>query len=185
MSAPDVRAAPSTYDVYFLDGLVSPGLTEVDSGGDAADEIVDQRQLLTKGATTVDRGWINAEITYKHTLYTSDDLAAWKVWEKMLLEGRNRTPRVRNYLFQDLRGGWVKRVIFQRLTMQKKGAPGGPWFRSVTLHEHRPPAPIGGPVRSPDANDRIIAANEGTIKDLTGALAVAVAGTKAAARAGK
>lgn len=183
--APNVRTAPATYDVYLLDGQVSPGLTEIESGGDAADEIADQRQLLTKGATTVDRGWINSEVTYKHTLYTDADFAAWLVWQKMLLEGRNRTPKVRNYLYQDLRGGWVKRVIFQKLTMQKCGKPGGPWYRSVTLHENRLPAPIGGPVLPPDANDRILAANSQTIQVLNQQLANAQAGATAQTRTGK
>jgi hypothetical protein len=185
VSAPNVRQAPAAYDIFYLDGDTSPGVSEVDNGGDAADDIQDQRQLLTKGAFTVDRGWVNASITYKLTLITDADLAKWAAWEKMFLEGRNRTPNVRNYLYQDLRGGWVKRVIFERMTMQKKEKPGGPWIRTLTLHEYRRPAPIGGPIKPADALDKVILGNEATLKDLNQQLAQAQAASRAAARLGK
>ncbi len=177
MSAPNVRQRPAAFDAFFLDGDTSPGISEIESGGDAADDITDQRQLLTKGATTVDRGWINSEVTYRLILLTDADLAKWLAWERMFLEGRNRTPNPRNYLLQDLRFGWVTRVIFQRMTPQKRDKPGGPWLRLLTLHEYRRPAPIGGPIR-PSPNAKRLAAATQADNDAEQQLANALAAAR-------
>lgn len=185
MSAPLVIDQPRAHDVFLLDGDPSPGLSEIESGGDAADDIQDQRQLLTKGATTVDRGWLNAAVTYRLTLRTREELTKWLAWEKMFLEGRKRTPNPRSYLFQDLRFGWVKRVIFEKMTPQKRDKPGGPWLRMLTLHEYNRPAPIGGPIKAPDALDKQLVINEKTIKDLESQLKNAERGSRAQARKDK
>lgn len=145
--APTVIERPELYDTFTLDGDDNPGKSEITSGGEASEKVEDQQQLLTKGANTVVRGTNNAVITYKLTLFTVDQLAKWKTWERMFLEGRARTPNPRVYLLQDLRYSWVRRVIFQSMAPQGTDKPGGPWSRVLVLHEWNRVAPYGGPIR--------------------------------------
>lgn len=179
--APTVMESPTDYDVFTLDGDTNPGKSEITSGGNAHEKIEDQQQLLTKGANTVVRGTANTVTTYKLTLYTVDQLKKWRTWEKMFLEGKTRTPYPRVYLLQDLRYSWVQRVIFEEMSPQGVDKPGGPWTRTLILHQWNRVAPYGGPIRVQSV-DKDIAAGSAAVADAKGRLAVAKAAAQAARR---
>ena len=182
--APTVIESPEDYDTFTLDGMVSPGKSEISSGGSAKEKVEDQQQLLTRGANTVVRGTVNAVTTYKLTLFTIDQLNAWKVWEKMFLEGKARTPKPRVYQLQDLRYSWVGRVIFEEMTPQATDKPGGPWSRTLTLHQYNSVSQYGGPIRVTSA-DKEIAAQQIATNAAADRLKDARAAADAARRAGK
>ena len=163
--APTVIEQPTDYDTFTLDGEMSPGKSEITSGGDAEEKVEDQQQLLTRGANTVVRGTMNAKTTYKLTLYTLEQLQRWKRWEKMFLEGRARTPYPRVYLLQDLRYSWVQRVIFQKMSPQGTEKPGGPWTRILEVHQWVRVAPYGGPIRAQPTVDAQIVAGQTKVAD--------------------
>jgi len=145
MSGPTVLESPASRDYFTLDGQRSPGLAFITSGGEAAERIEDQQQLLTRGANTVVRGTKNAVTTYELTLWEQGHLETWTRWEAMFLTGRALTPP-RVYSLVDLRYSWVTKVIFEAMTPEKRDKPGGPWIRTLTLHEYKRIRPYGGPL---------------------------------------
>lgn len=162
MTAATVRETPNAFNTYQLDGIICPG-TAVPSSGEASEKIDDQRSPLTTGANTVVMFSQNPVVTYDHTLITIEQLRAWDVWQAMLLEGRQRRPpRVYNII--DLRGTWLKRVIFEKVGMQQVDRPGGPWKRSLVLHTWNKVKPYGGPVK-PGYLDPEIAEKNKSIAD--------------------
>ncbi len=165
MSAPTVRVRPTDYDFFLLDGERSPGTCKIASGGEAREEIQDQRQQLTTGANSVVQYSKNAIITYELILFTDADLRLWQgTWEPRFLTGRSkRPPRV--YQIVDLRASWLKRVIFESMSPQGLDKPGGPWPRTLVLHQYNRVAPYGGPV-VPGAFDAQIKANDAEIAAL-------------------
>lgn len=179
---PTTIESPSSRDVFTLDGDTCPGKSEIVSGGEAADKIEDQPQLLTKGANTVVRGTLNAVTVYKLTMFTIPQLQKWMTWEKMFLEGRSRVPNPRVYQLQDLRYSWVGRVIFEKMTPEGVDAPGGPWTRQLTLHQWNRVAPYGGPIRV-QAIDAAITVAQAARDASRQRLATAVAAAEAARRA--
>ena len=148
---PIVLDNPSARDKFQLDGIYSPGISKI-SGGETKDEIVDQKQPLTAGANTVVRSSLNTVITYELTLWTRVDLQSWAAWEAMFLEGRTRRPP-RVYKLTDGRFSWMPRVVFESMTPEEVVKPGGPWKRTVTLHQYNRVAPYGGPLTAPSPQD--------------------------------
>jgi hypothetical protein len=180
MSIATVATAPTTYDYFTLDGNRHPGLSVIESGGEASEKVEDQAQPLTKGANTVVRGTNNAVATYTVRMWTDADLGTWQnTWIPMFLAGRQRTPNPRVYTLVDLRFSWVKRVIFEKLSPMKTEKPGGPWSWALTLHEYNRIAPYGGPLKPLDGQDITILNNSITIAGLSGLLSNQVAASKA------
>jgi len=171
MAGPTVLESPASRDYFTLDGQRSPGLAFITSGGEAAERIEDQQQPLTRGSNTVVRGTKNSVTTYELTLWEQGHLETWNKWEAMFLTGRALTPP-RVYSLVDLRYSWVTKVIFEAMTPEKRDKPGGPWIRTLTLHEYKRIRPYGGPL-VPGALDDLLkaqtaenAANSKTIASL-------------------
>jgi hypothetical protein len=159
MSAPTVRQQPTVFNTFRLDGDLSPGVSTI-GGGEAEEEIQDQRQPLTTGANSVVQFSKNAVLVYTLTLWEDADLRKWEdQWEPMFLAGRAKRP-VRVYKLSDRRVTWVKQVIFQKMTPQGIDKPGGPWTRVLTLHQYNRVAPYGGPVKPGFLDAEIKAANQ-------------------------
>lgn len=174
-----VLDAPATRDYFTLDGKRSPGVCSIESGGEFKVEVTDQRQPLTQGAATVVRGIMNAVTTYKLTLWTDPDLAAYDRMEAQLIEGARRTPKPRVWKLVDLRYRWVAQVIIESISPEKVDKPGGPWIRSLVFHQYGRLKPVGGPLKPPDAIDAAIVVATAEVKDLSKALSGAIAASKA------
>jgi hypothetical protein len=149
---------PASRDYFTLDGMRSPGYANISSGGEAAEKIEDQQQPLTRGSNTVVRGTMNAVTTYEIYMWTDAQLQAWNTWEAMFLAGRQTTPP-RVYALVDLRYSWVSKVIFEKMAPEKREKPGGPWTRSLTVHQWVKVKKYGGPV-VPGAIDGLLKAAE-------------------------
>lgn len=167
-------------DYFTLDSKRSPGVSKIESGGDFKVEIVDQRQPLTTGSASVQRGVLNAITTYSLTLWTPADLSAYDRMEAQLLEGARRTPKPRVWQFKDLRLSWVTQAILEQISPEKVDKPGGPWIRTIVFHQFGRVKPVGGPLLPPDSLDAKIAANTATIDALN-----RLANPLAASRSGK
>jgi hypothetical protein len=172
---------PSARDHFSLDGDPSPGVSKI-SGGETKDEVVDQKQPLTMGANTVVRSTLNTVTTYELVLWTAADLKKWNQWEAMFLEGRKRRPP-RVYTLTDLRFSWSGRVIFEAMTPEEVIKPGGPWRRTLTLHQYVRVAPYGGPLRPQTVDTQVLVAT--VQRDVAQNLLTAAQAVRAQARAKK
>lgn len=161
---------PASRDYFTLDKQRSPGIARISSGGEAKERIEDQKQPLTKGSNTVVRGTMNAVTTYEIYMWLQEQLQAWNTWEAMFLAGRKTSPP-RIYAFQDLRYSWVSKMIFEAMAPEKNDKPGGPWIRTLTLHEYNRIRPYGGPIVP------------GPLDDMVKAQVATVAGKEATAKA--
>lgn len=171
MSTPSVLELPSARDYFRLNGETSmPAI--LTSGGEAADKIEDQGQLLTRGASTIDRQVLNATLTYKLRMWLPGHFTVRDRWAAMFLAGRLTNP-VRAYDFGDLRAPWISKVIFEKLGPEEAEKPGGPYFHMLTLHQYVRVKAAGGAVKPTDALDATLKSNEAQIKALSGALAAA------------
>lgn len=178
MSAPTVRERPTAYDFFTLDGERSPGIAIITSGGNRKEKIQDQQQPLTTGANTVVQGSENSVITYQLQLWEIGHLQTWRRWESMFLAGRKQRPNPRVYTIVDLNVSWLTKVIYEDMTPQKPEKPGGPWTRTLVLHEYNRVKPYGGPI-VPGFLDKQLAAqgavNAGLQKQLIGLQAASTA----------
>ncbi len=120
MATPTVREQPRMRDFFTLDGERSPGRAKISSGGEDKEDIQDVGQALTKGKNTIVRSSENPVITYELFMWEIGHLQTWDRWEKMLLEGKARTPNPRVYTFRDLRARWIQRVIYQSMAPEKR-----------------------------------------------------------------
>lgn len=166
MSDVTVIERPTAFNTFRLDSQISPGVSILN--GKAQEEIQDQRQLLTTGANTVVQYSKNAVLQYELTLWQIGNLQLWNIWEAMFLDGRKRRPP-RIYTIVDLRMKWVKRVIFESMSSQGVDKPGGPWKRTLELHEYNKIAPYGGPIK-PGYLDTEIKAAEAAVVAKTATL---------------
>lgn len=171
MSAPTVIEQPRDFDVFYLDADKCPGRAIITSGGERRDKIQDQQQPLTAGANTVVQYAENAVLTYQIYMWELAQLQKWQTWEAMFLTGRKRKPNPRVYGLTDLNVSWITRVIFESMAPQKNEKPGGPWTRTLVLHEYNRVKPYGGPI-VPGFLDKQLAAQTATNaalqKQLTG-----------------
>ena len=180
MSAPSVRLFPSSHDVFRLDGDVCPGFSVITSGGNHKIKIQDQQQPLTTGANTIVQGVENAVITYQIWMWEDVDLRKWTdKWEPMFLAGSKRRPNPQVYNLIDLRCAWLTRVIYEDMQPEKNERPGGPWTRTLVLHEYNRVKPYGGPI-VPGFLDKQLAAQTATNAALQKQLIGLQAGSTAA-----
>lgn len=153
MSGPTVRERPTAFNTHRLNGEISPGTSVLTA--ETVDEIQDQRQMLTTGANTVVQYTKNTVMQYAYTLWEIGHLQAFDRWLAMFLQGRaQRPPRV--YQIVDLRATWVKQVVFESASAQDVDKPGGPWKRTVKLHEYKKIAPAGGPIKPGVLDQKLI-----------------------------
>lgn len=146
MASPTVLTTPRSFDFFRLDGERSPGRAIIMGGGNRKEKIQDQQQPLTTGANTVVQGSENSVITYQLHMWEPGHFDTWRRWEAMFLEGRKKRPNPRVYALVDLNISWLTKVIYEDMTPQKDEKPGGPWTRTLVLHEYNRVKPYGGPI---------------------------------------
>lgn len=172
---------PEAFDIFTLDGVKSPGLSKIKSGGDRPHDWQDQRAPGYAGAFTVDRGELLTRIVYEIKLWLPEHFEAWEPWVAMLTEGKERRPP-RRYTLVDLRTvhNKIRTVSYGNVGPQMQGGS-GEWLYEVTLKEIQRRKPIGGAVGAKSELEKDIAARSARIAVKLDQAKAALA----AARAGK
>lgn len=172
---------PNSFDIFTLDGVKSPGLSKIKSGGDRAQEWQDQKAPGFAGAFTVFRGEALTKISYDIELWLPEHFAAWDKFVAMLNEGKDRRPNPRVYTLVDLRVAHnnVTTVSYAEIGSQTNPSP-GKWVYSLVLKENKKRKPIGGPILGPkNANEKAIEAANAEVKGLTAQRDAAFAAARA------
>lgn len=142
---------PGGYDYFTLDGVKSPGVSRIKSGGDRAENWQNQQAPGFAGAFTVFRYEEISKVTYEIVLLSQDQFAAWETFVAMLNEGKDRRPP-RVYTLVDLRVAHNKitSVAYASASALQQPTPGeAKWIFEVTFTEYKKRKPTGGPVQPP------------------------------------
>lgn len=172
---------PGSYDFFTIDGVKSPGLSKIISGGNRAQEWQDQKAPGFAGAFTVFRGEQLTKITYEFSLWLPEHFAAWDKLIAMLVEGKDRRPSPRVYTLVDLRvvHNKVTSVSYADATAQMNPTT-GKWTYQLELKEVKKRKPIGGPALGPRTElEKAIDAADGKVKALTAQRDAAFAAARA------
>jgi hypothetical protein len=171
---------PRSFDIFTLDGVPSPGLSKIQSGGDRAETWQDQQAAGFAGAFTTFRGEQLSQISYNIELTTPDHFKAWDAYVAMLNEGKDRRPP-RQYTLVDLRVAHNKitQVSYAKIGAQSNPSP-GKWIYEVVFKENKKRKPIGGAPKGPrDKNEAKIEALNSENKALTAQRDAAFAAARA------
>ncbi|MFT3773015.1 MAG: hypothetical protein QM820_47130 [Minicystis sp.] len=142
---------PTAYDFFTIDGVKSPGVSRIKSGGDRAENWQNQQAPGFAGAFTVFRYEEISKLTYEIDLFSTEQFAEWETFVAMLNEGKDRRPP-RVYTLVDLRVAHNKitSVAYASVSALQQPTPGeAKWTFEVTFTEYRKRKPTGGPVQPP------------------------------------
>ncbi|KYG11408.1 hypothetical protein BE21_57500 [Sorangium cellulosum] len=140
---------PDAFNFFTVDGLRSPGLALLTSGGNREDEFVHQQSPMLAGAYTVFRGQKNSSVTYQIQLWTTEHFEAWKAFVEALKAGRKkRPPKVWRLADQRVAHNDILTVSVGNIGAQMKIGP-TKFAYEVTFIENRKRKPWGGPAKPP------------------------------------
>lgn len=142
---------PSAFDTFTLDGVVSPGLSKIASGGGREEGFQNVLQPGFIGQFTRFLYELVSVVEYTVQLWAPEHFAAWTPWVGMINEGKDRRPMPRLYTIADVRleDTKITTVAFAFLGPRNVDKPGGPWSHSVKFAEFRKMKPFGGVLQAP------------------------------------
>lgn len=139
---------PGLYNYILLSGTRSPGLAELESGGERSLKWENQQAPGFAGAISICKGEEISEVSYRFTFWKVEHFTAWEtVFAPMLRAGmKKRPPRVYELSDPAVSHNEIKAVAGANVGPLKKIGP-SKWAVVVKFHEYRKPKATGGPIK--------------------------------------
>ncbi len=126
-------------DYFTLAGQKSPGIAELENGGDLLRELKERRGFGVSGAFAVFSRVPLVNFTFKIRLVTPEHWAAWHVWKSIVYKLPEKRIGALDFWHPLLEDHGVKSVIVQSISTPKREGEDGGWAVLIGFKEQRAP----------------------------------------------